>query len=77
MIVSMSYVRNTISKLYVPVSSSVAPTRDALAKRLQSVYDIAQLLYQKPKEKLGYGQKLKDTVKNEVEQEAKNSMKIM
>ena len=34
---------------------------DALAERLQSVRDTCYLLYQKAKEKLGFGQTLKNT----------------
>ena len=37
-------------------------------ERLQSLRDTAYLLYQKTKEKLGYGQSLKDTVVNESEE---------
>ena len=56
------------SKLHDAVSGPVASTRDALVERLQSLRDTAYLLYQKTKEKLGYGQSLKDTVVNESEE---------
>ena len=51
------------------MSASVASTRDALAERLQSVRDTAYLLYQKTKEKLGYGRTMKDTVENKADEE--------
>ena len=60
--------RNTISKLYNAVTATVVHTRDALRKKLQSVRDTAYLLHQKNKEKLEYGQTLKDTLKNEAEE---------
>ena len=68
----MNYLRNTISKLYEVVSTPVAATRDALAERLQSVRDTVTLLYNRTKEKLGYGgETLKDIVENEAEKEHK------
>ena len=51
------------------MSAPVAFTRDALAERLQSVRDTAYLLYQKTKEKLGYGRTMKDTVENKADEE--------
>ena len=55
--------RNTISKLYNPVSAPVTATRDALAERLQSVHDNISLLHNKMMENMGYGQeRLKDSV---------------
>ena len=51
------------------MSASVASTRDALAERLQSVRDTAYLLYQKTKEKLGYGRTMKDIVENKADEE--------
>ena len=64
-----NYLRNATPKLYNAVSTPIASTCDALAKRLQSVCDIAYLLYQKTKVKLGYGDALKDTIENEVEED--------
>ena len=66
-----SFLRNTISKLYNPVSAPVTATRDALAERLQSVRDITSLLYNRMMENMGYGQqeKLKDIVEKEAEEE--------
>ena len=40
-----TFLRTTISKLYNAVSTPVTATRDALAKRLQSVRETASLLY--------------------------------
>ena len=54
----------TINKLYDTISAPAVSKHDALAERLQSVGDTAYLLYQKTKEKLRYGQTMKDTVKN-------------
>ena len=48
----------------------VAATRDALAERLQSVRDTVTLLYNRTKEKLGYGgETLKDIVEDEAEKQ--------
>lgn len=66
----MNYFKNTISKLYDAISVPVAFTRDALVQKLYSVHDTAYLLYQKTKERLGYGQTLKDTLENTAEEEA-------
>ena len=65
--------RNTISKLYNAASAApVAATRNALAERLQSVYEGASLLYNRMIEKMEYGrQRLKDIVEKEAEEEAK------
>ena len=38
-----TFLRNTISKLYNPVSAPAAATRDAFTERLQSVRDTASL----------------------------------
>ena len=54
--------KNQITDLYNAVSAPVAATRDALAERLQSVRGTATLLYDRAKQKLGYGQTLKDIV---------------
>ena len=61
----MSWFRNTITNLYNAVSAPVAKTRDALAARLESVREIATLLYERAKQKLGYGQSLKDIVEEQ------------
>ena len=66
----MNYFRNAISKLYDAVSAPVASTRDALAERLQSVRDTVTSLYNRTKEKLGYGQ-TPTTLHDIVEEEAK------
>ena len=66
-----SFLRNTISKLYNPVSAPVTATRDALAERLQSVRDITSLLYNRMMENMGYGQqeRLKYIVEKDAEEE--------
>ena len=66
----MDYFRNVISKLYDVVSAPEAATRDALAERLHSVRDTVILLYNRNKEKLGYGQTT-TTLHDIVEEEAK------
>ena len=64
--------RSTISKLYNAVSAPVAARRDALAERLQSVREIASLLYNRMMENMEYGQQiLKDIVEKEAEEDAK------
>ena len=65
----MNYLRNTISKLYEVVSTPVTFTRDALAERLQSVRDTVTSLYNRTREKLGYGRVLKDIVEDEAEKQ--------
>ena len=66
----MNYFRNAISKLYDAVRAPVATTRDALAQRLQSVRDTVTLLYNRTKERLGYGgETLKDIVEDEAEKQ--------
>ena len=66
-----SFLRNTISKLYNPVSAPVTATRDALAEKLQSVRDITSLLYNRMMENMGYGQqeRLKYIVEKDAEEE--------
>ena len=60
-----NWMKNQISKLYSAVSAPVAASRDALAKRLQSVRDTASLLYNRMMNNIGYGQEtLKDIVEN-------------
>ena len=65
----MSWFRNTITNLYNAVLAPVAATRDALAERLQSVRDTASLLYERAKQKLGYGQTLKDILEEQANQD--------
>ena len=66
-----TFLRHTISKLYNGVSAPVAPTRDALAERLQSIRETTSLLYNRTMENMGYGQqgRLKDIVEKEAEEE--------
>ena len=64
-----TFLRNTISELYDAFSASVTSTRDALANTQQSVCGTIYLLYQKTKEKLGYGHTLKDTLENKAKKE--------
>ena len=54
----MSWFRNTITDLY-----------NALASRLESVRETATLLYERAKQKLGYGQPLKDIVEEQTNQD--------
>ena len=65
----MSWFRNTITDLYNAVSAPVAATRDVLAARLESVRETATLLYDRAKQKLGYGQPLKDIVEEQANQD--------
>ena len=65
----MSWFRNQITDLYNAVSAPVAATRDALSERLQSVRDTVTLLYERAKQKLGYGQPLKDIVEEQANQD--------
>ena len=55
-----NWMKNQITDLYNAVSAPVAATRDALSERLQSVRETVTLLYERAKQKLGYGQTLKD-----------------
>ena len=64
-----SWFRNKITSLYNIVTAPVAATRDALTERLQSVRSTATLLFNKAKEKLGYGQTLKEIVEKEAEKQ--------
>ena len=64
-----SYLRNAVSRLYDLVSTPVAATRDALADRLQRVRESASLLYNRFKERVGYGQTLQDTVEEKAERD--------
>ena len=67
-----TFLRNTDSKLCNAVSAPVAAAQDALAERLQSVRDIASLLYNRMMENMGYGQeRLKDIVEKEAKEEEK------
>ena len=65
----ISWFRNTITNLYNAVSAPVATTRDVLLERLQSVRETATLLYESAKQKLGYGQTLKDIVEEQANQD--------
>ena len=65
----MSWCRNTITDLYNAVLAPVAAIRDALASRLESVRETATLLYERAKQKLGYGQPLKDIVEEQANQD--------
>ena len=51
-----NWMKNQINKLYSAVLAPVAASRDALAKRLQSVRDTAALLYNRMMNNIGYGQ---------------------
>ena len=67
-----SFLINTISKLYNPVSAPVAATRNAHTERLQSFRETASLLYNRMMDIMGYGQEgLKDIVERETEDEEK------
>ena len=65
-----SFLRNTISKLYNAVSAPFAATRNALSERLQSIREIASLLYNRMMENVGYRrERLKDIVEKETGEE--------
>ena len=65
-----SWFRDTLSNLYNAARAPVAATRNVLAERLQSVRDTVTLLYNRTKEKLGYGgETLKDIVEDEAQKE--------
>ena len=72
----MSWFRNTISDLYNALSVPVAATREALAARLESVRETATLLNERAKQKLGYGQPLKDIVEHQANQEESKRVKV-
>ena len=55
-----NWMKNQITDLYNAVWAPVAATWDALSERLQSVRETVTLLYERAKQKLGYGQTLKD-----------------
>ena len=64
-----TFLRNAILKLCNAVSAPVAATRDALAKKRQSVRYSASLLYNRMVENMGYRQEtLKDIVEKEAEE---------
>ena len=64
--------RKQLRKLYNAVSAPVAATGDALAKRLQRIRENASLLSNRMMDNVEYGrQRLKDIVKKEGEEEAK------
>ena len=64
-----NWMKNQITDLYNAVSAPVAATRDALSERLQSVRETVTLLYERAKQKLGYGQTLKDIAEEQANQE--------
>ena len=65
-----SWMRNQLTNLYNAVSAPVAATRDALTERLQSVREIASLLYNRMMENMGHEQeRLKDIMEKKAEQE--------
>ena len=65
-----NWMKNQLTKLYNAVSAPLAATRDVLAERLQSIRDIASLLYNRMMENMGYGrERLKDIVEKEAEEE--------
>ena len=67
-----SFLRNTILRLYIAVSTPLAAIWDAVTENLQSVRDTYSLLYHRMMENTGYGQeKLKDIVEKEAEGEEK------
>ena len=58
--------------LYNTVSSPAGATRDTLAERLQSVGETSSLLYNRIMDNIKYGgEKLKDIIEKEVEEQAK------
>ena len=61
--------RNTITNLYNAVSAPVAATHDALRKKLDSVRGTVTLLYNRLKDKLGYGQTLKGIIEEQAMQD--------
>ena len=64
-----TFLRNAILRLCNAVSAPVAATRDALAKKRQSVRYSASLLYNRMVENMGYRQEtLKDIVEKEAEE---------
>ena len=65
----MNWFRNKITDLYNALSAPVAASRDALSERLQSLRDTVTLLYERAKQKLGYGQPLKDIVEERANQD--------
>ena len=70
--------KNTISKLYNPVSAPVTVTRDEFAERLQGIRDTTSFLYNTMMENMGYGQqeRLKDIVEKEAEEEQQEEENI-
>ena len=64
-----NWMRNQLTKFYNAALASVVTTRDPLAERVQSVHEIASLLYNRMVENVGYGQeKLQDIVEKEAEE---------
>ena len=59
-----SWMRNTINKLYNPVSVPLVATRDAFAEGLQSISETDSFLYNKMMHNIGSGgERLKDIVR--------------
>ena len=66
-----------MAKLYKAVSATVAATRDALTKRLQSIRETASLLYNKMMDNIRYGrQRLKDIVEEKRREEEKEEEQL-
>ena len=68
----MNYFRNAISNLHDVVSAPVASTSSVLAEQPQSDCNTVYFIQQKTKEKLGYGQTLKDSAENGGKKKEKN-----
>ena len=64
-----SWMRNTINKLYNPVSVPLVATRDAFAEGLQSIRETDSFLYNKMMHNIGSGgERLKDIVRKKAEE---------
>ena len=65
----ISWMRNTINKLYNAVSVPLVATRDVFAERLQSISETNSFLYNKMMYSIGYGgERLKDIVRKKAEE---------
>ena len=64
-----SWMRNVISRLYDMVLVPIAATCDALKEKLDSVRGTVTLLYNRFKDKLGYGQTLKSMIEEQAMQD--------
>ena len=69
--------KNTISKLYNPVSAPVTVTQDEFAERLQDIRATTSFLYNTMMENMVYGQqeRLKDIAEKEAEEEQPTATK--